>query len=420
MISGSSSVDSLIPGNPAAISSVLERVGAGVSPAKAVSTAWQAMSLPGWTGRAAAQWESLVPREAARAGRAPAAFGRVAAAMLAYQSAFLVARSEIEAAIRDAATAEQTTANALQTHRTALSKAALAKPGTPEATVAAFSDPGAAGLASAHARVVAAQAVFARQADVAAAEIRSAAGQTSNEKPGIEWWDQIFQFPGRFVEGFILQGVDTLVGLWELVDLPGLFDAMGKGMDPSMFYALKGATTAYAIAQDPGAAVEGVVREFFAADHWDGYAGEGVGRVGFNILSLFSGGAGAVRGLKFLKDLKAPKASEGGSVPPIRPESLSPTQINSSIEVLKTDSKLLSNKNGLRQYEREGGFSQAEQDFAELTRGLEIEIKENGTHVAKLPDGSVANVRLKSSGGMPTLEIKRPSGTSDIKFRYKD
>lgn len=116
-----------------------------------------------------------------------------------------------------------------------------------------------------------------------------------------------------------------------------------------------------------------------------------------------------------VEDLETLRASEGGANTAGAP---SASSIEGTIDRLRDGSEPLSNKNGLRQYERSGGYDQAQADFAELTRGLGVEEKPNGTKVAKLPDGTTANVRSKSSGGLPTLELNRPSGTANIKIRY--
>ncbi len=75
----------------------------------------------------------------------------------------------------------------------------------------------------------------------------------------------------------------------------------------------------------------------------------------------------------------------------------------------------LPQKGKLKQYEIPGGFEQANKDFDELSVGIEPRVADNGTKVAKLDDGSVINVRNKSSYGGPTLEINRTPGSP---FRY--
>lgn len=152
MISGTSSVEAVLPGNTAAMWSAAEAVGGGAGAAQAVASAWQGMALADWQGRAGNSWASFTPREASRLGYAPPAFARVAAALMRHQAAFVAARAEIEAAIQSAATAERATTTALQQHRDATRAAAQAMPGTQAAVVPAFSDPGAASLSAAQSR----------------------------------------------------------------------------------------------------------------------------------------------------------------------------------------------------------------------------------------------------------------------------
>ncbi|MFF1573228.1 putative T7SS-secreted protein [Leifsonia sp. NPDC058292] len=312
MITGSSSVASVLPGNPSTISNVLETVGSGIGPARAVANARQTMSLPAWRGRAASRWEPFVPRETARTGKAPVAFNRAAIAMLRYQNAFASARAEIEAAIHDAAAADRATATAVQTHADSIRVAQAAQAGSPESVLPAFTDPGATRLAEAQSRAQTALTRFTQIGDEVAAELRGAAGETSGERSGIEWWDQIAQFPGRFVEGVIRQGVDTLVGVWDMLPITYVFDdwfGEGKPWWEAYFVDLWGDIIG-AVVEDPWGAVESMWGDFIAADHWDGYAGEGTGRVAANILMLLLGGAGAARLLKGLKRSKGPGAAD--------------------------------------------------------------------------------------------------------------
>jgi hypothetical protein len=71
-----------------------------------------------------------------------------------------------------------------------------------------------------------------------------------------------------------------------------------------------------------------------------------------------------------------------------------------------------------RQYEKEGGFNQANKDFDAMTRGAKVENRGGGLRTAELPDGSKLIVRPSSSGGQPTLEIQPVSGKT-IKIRYE-
>ncbi|MFF1573798.1 putative T7SS-secreted protein [Leifsonia sp. NPDC058292] len=310
MITGSSSVASVLPGNPSTISKALETVGAGIGPSRAVTNAWQSMSLPAWHGQAASRWGSFVPRETARTGKAPVAFNRAATAMLRYQNAFISARAEIEAAIEDAANADRATATATQTHADAIRIAQAAQAGSPGSVVPTFTDPGATRLLAAQSRAQTALTRFTQIGDEVAAEIRAAARETSGEKPGIEWWDQVVQFPGRFVEGVILQGVDTLVGVWDMLPIKYVFDDWfgdGKPWWEAYFVDLWGDIIG-TIVEDPWGAVESMWGDFIAADHWDGYAGEGTGRVAANVLMMLLGGPGAARLLKGVKGLGSERA----------------------------------------------------------------------------------------------------------------
>lgn len=303
MLSGSATVESLIPGAPNAIATAMETAGAGAGAARGVTQAWEVMSLPSWRGHAASSWEAFTPREAARTGMAPPAFNRVASALMRYDGAFRAARAEAQAAINDAAAAERATANAHQEHRTAVGIAALAKPGTPESVVDPFTDPGAIPLSNANSRYETARATLQQVGDEVAAEIRAAAGTTSGEAPGIEWWDQILQGPGRFVEGFLLQTVDTIAGVWEMLPIQYIWDDIVNDGDDwweQYFVELWGGIID-SIVTDPAGAANAMWGEFIAADHWDEYAGEGVGRVTFNIASLAAAGFGALKLLKGLK-----------------------------------------------------------------------------------------------------------------------
>ncbi|MGO2141750.1 MAG: putative T7SS-secreted protein [Leucobacter sp.] len=312
MITGTTSPESVLPGSPAVIAQVVESVGSGVGPARTISTAWQAMSLPQWQGSSASSWESFVPREASRVGKAPAAFSQVASALLTYQSAFVSARAEISAAIRDAAAAEQSTAAALEQHRDATRRARNAEPGTPGSVVGAFFDPGAAGLANAQLRAQVAVTRLNSTGDEVATQIRAAAAQPSGEKPGIEWWEQILRFPDTFIwNGVGGQLIDTLVGVWEMLPVHYMFDDWFNGGKPwwEQYGELWGGIIG-AIVSDPLGALQAMWLDFIAADHWDEYAGEGTGRVFTNVVMLLAGGIGVVRGIRGLRSLGGASAAQ--------------------------------------------------------------------------------------------------------------
>lgn len=60
-------------------------------------------------------------------------------------------------------------------------------------------------------------------------------------------------------------------------------------------------------------------------------------------------------------------------------------------------------------------------NFDDLSTGVEVRsltIKDSEARMSKLSDGGIMLER-PSSEGSPTLELKRPKGSKDIKFRYK-
>ena len=79
-------------------------------------------------------------------------------------------------------------------------------------------------------------------------------------------------------------------------------------------------------------------------------------------------------------------------------------------------------KGQTKQYEKTGGYEQAEKDFdsLELEKGSvrDITDQEGKIKTGTLRDGRKVNVREKSTDGRPTLEIK--SGNKRIKIRYND
>ena len=50
MISGSASVEALIPGNAGTITRALETTGAGVWASRQIAQAWEMVSVPSWKG----------------------------------------------------------------------------------------------------------------------------------------------------------------------------------------------------------------------------------------------------------------------------------------------------------------------------------------------------------------------------------
>ena len=318
MISGSLSVEALLPGSPAAIQTVIETVSSGIAPAQAIGNAWQMMTIPGWQGNAATSWAAFVPREAGHHTATPAAMRRASSAMLRYQTAFQTARAEIAAAIMDAARAERATAAAQAEHQSAVRKAGQAEPGTPEAKVPSYTDPGASGLASAEARYAAAVAVFQRTGDEVAAEITAASYTTSGVRPAImappgykpdidlsRGWD--------FIRGFFLQLGDTVMGLLELTWMmtpPGMvqyfienFGYLFEGPDG---WARHDAEMRELWAS--GAIWKSFANTFLAADKWEDHPYEAAGRVTFEGLSLLIG------------VLKAPKIVNAARAARVKPQ----------------------------------------------------------------------------------------------------
>ncbi len=119
------------------------------------------------------------------------------------------------------------------------------------------------------------------------------------------------------------------------------------------------------------------------------------------------------------------KALDDGPAPAgKKPPTASPLdefQIGSVAEDLVSDSNFIKSSESsgrtTLQYDRAGGFEQAQADFARLAEGLGVTTYPNGTSVITLSNGTKVNVREHSSGGRPTLEIVTP-GNPTMKFRY--
>lgn len=299
MISGSSSVEALLPGSPTAIQTVIETVSSGIAPAQAIGNAWQMMTIPSWSGNAATSWAAFAPREAGHHSATPTAMRRASSAMLRYQAAFQIARAEIAAAIADAARAEQATASARAEHQSAVRKANQAQPGTPEAKVPSYTDPGASGLAAAETRYATAVAAFQRTGDEVAAEITAASYTTSGVRPAImappgykpdidlaRGWD--------FIRGFFLQLGGTVVGLLELTWMmtpPGMVQYFIENYG-YLFEGPEGWARHDAEMRElwaSGAIWQSFANTFLAADKWEDHPYEAAGRVTFEGLSLLIG-----------------------------------------------------------------------------------------------------------------------------------
>ena len=412
MITGSSSAAQILPGSPGEISRVVETVGAGIAPARAVSAAWQSMTIPQWKGRAAAQWAAFTPRERGRTAKAPTALNRVSSAMMRYQSAFTAARAEIDAAIADAAAAERTTTAALSEHREATRKAALADPGTPEATVAAFSDPGATALAAANSRATRAKTQFDRQGDEIASEIRAASLMASGVRPSVMappgYNPDIDLARGaEFWKGFSLQAWDEIVALLKLA-VP-LADA------PEQFAEF----LEYFTDRDAWEARQQEKAELFkSGEIWHQLANALIGWDDWVEGSPESAGRVTVIALSWAVPLsKLGRLARVGRLG----KPLSAAKFDSRLEKLKGRATLLNDnkKSGTTQYELTGGFEQAQRDFRKLSGGVIPKNGGRGAMYLVLPDGRTINVRPYSSGdGHPTLEVQGPEKGKKIKFRY--
>lgn len=414
MITGSSSAAQVLPGNPGEIARALETVGSGIAAARAVSEAWQSMAIPHWTGRAAAQWAAFTPRERGRTAKAPTALNRVSSAMMRYQSAFTAARAEIGAAISDAAAAERTTAAAMSEHREASRRAALADPGTAEATVAPFSDPGATALAAANTRARAAKTAFDRQGDEIASEVRAAAVMASGVRP------TVLAPPGynpdidlargaEFWKGFSLQTWDEIVALLRLAvplaDAPEQFaESLEFLTDPDAWHERQ---REKAELFEGGEIWHQLANALFGWDDWGEGSPESAGRVTVITLSW---------AIPLSKLGRMARVGRLG-----RP--LSTATFDSRFEKLKSRAKLLNDnaKSGTTQYELTGGFEQAQRDFRRLSGGVVPRTSKKGTLYLSLPDGRTMNVRPLSSGeSRPTFEVIDKARGTRVKFRYEE
>ena len=75
-----------------------------------------------------------------------------------------------------------------------------------------------------------------------------------------------------------------------------------------------------------------------------------------------------------------------------------------------------------RQYEKTGGFNQANQDFDKLVEdlgGTPPKSQGNGIRSTKLPDDTSISVRPDITTDKPTIQIDIP-GRKTIKVRYND
>ena len=86
-------------------------------------------------------------------------------------------------------------------------------------------------------------------------------------------------------------------------------------------------------------------------------------------------------------------------------------------DILKDAHKRGKTKGKAQQYDKDGDYDDALDDFNSL--GLSnIQEKDDGTLVGELEDGRTVNVRNHSKEGHPTLEIYNPANRKSIKIRY--
>ncbi len=85
-------------------------------------------------------------------------------------------------------------------------------------------------------------------------------------------------------------------------------------------------------------------------------------------------------------------------------------------EILKDCSTGEQTRGRSEQFEKEGGFEEAQKDFEKLGV-LGVHDIPNG-FAGILSDGKKANVRTKSTAGFPTLEVYNPETRQSIKIRY--
>ncbi|QIK62552.1 hypothetical protein G7068_04515 [Leucobacter viscericola] len=302
-ISGAASAEALIPGNPAHIQHALDTVTSGVDPARHIQTAWGQMRIPGWQGKAANAWKPFTPREATYMGKAPTAMGMVASALADYQTAFNTARAEAQAAIMDAQAAERLTSDAQTSYRDAIRKAATAKPGTPDAKVAPYTDPGAVPLQNAQTRLDTARTTLNNAGNTTAATIQQAALKTSNVKPTITGAGHIRPTANIPVSpntapdlshGFeVLRGI--ALGLWDLIwdnftpkQLYEQFMAIPKTPEEIKKYEAARKLLMDAFAADPLGVFKYGLKAYWDSlirkDLWDKNPGEAQGRLMFDAL----------------------------------------------------------------------------------------------------------------------------------------
>ena len=112
-------------------------------------------------------------------------------------------------------------------------------------------------------------------------------------------------------------------------------------------------------------------------------------------------------------DSEPGEPSGDAPVPPVGGDAGAPEKTFEDI----LDGAEFTTKKSVKQYEKEGTYQDALDDFnAIVAPGSVIEI-ENG-YRGELPDGRRLIVRPTSTKDLPTLEQQAPDGTSKIKLRY--
>ncbi|WP_237243198.1 hypothetical protein [Rothia nasisuis] len=104
----------------------------------------------------------------------------------------------------------------------------------------------------------------------------------------------------------------------------------------------------------------------------------------------------------------------------LSPTPLSSSQIDDYLGGMK-ERGIFHKSSKYEQWHINGGIPDLKRNFDDLSTGVEVRsltIKDSEARMSKLSDGSIMLERPISEGS-PTLELKRPKGSKDIKFRYK-
>ena len=151
------------------------------------------------------------------------------------------------------------------------------------------------------------------------------------------------------------------------------------------------------VVENPGGVIASIWGDFIAADHWDGYVGEGAGRVTANVLLLLAGGLGSVRFVKSLKDLKDLKAADA-------------LQVLKEGEHLNPDGTLKPNvtyKAGEFDYiyttDSNGHISSFHTDQLQLTERTD-RLRHDPNTPGKRPDDHAGHIAADRFGGSPEID----------------